>query len=55
MKEQISIEEVYEMKAVKAPRLDGFPAECLKKEEGITVFECLETVELMFLYGVIWW
>ena len=47
----ISLEEVWEtaneMKSCKAPGLDGFPVECLKKC-GMVVLEWLVTVERKF-------
>ena len=47
----ISLEEVgeavNEMKSGKAPALDGFPVECLKKD-GMAVLEWLVTVKLKF-------
>ena len=40
-----------EMKSGKAPGLDGFPEECLKKDGNIAVLELLVTVECKFSYG----
>ena len=46
------MEAVNEMKSGKAPGLDGFPVECLKKG-GMAVLEWLVRllIQLKFLYG----
>ena len=43
-------EAVNEMKSGKAPGLDGFPVECLKKG-GMAVLEWLVRLKLKFQYG----